>query len=1180
MSYLTWPVDLSILNQKGMKKLYHLFSKSWRWSLLVSGLLLTMCLTGQPVTAQTPVGKPVSISFKDESLSTILQFIAKQSGLQISVVPEVAAYEKTYTISLDQATAEQAVKTLLAESPFAYTVSGRTIRIFPLKASQKTDQYLVTGVVKDNKGETIPSATVRVSAENKGQLTDLDGNFSFKVSKPKGEVTISCVGFKNVTLPYESGKPLTVVLHEDVTTLGEVTVIAYGTRNTRELTGAVSSVKAEKLQDLPNPSIETLLQGQMPGVEVTNVSGTPGGGGSQLVIRGYSSLNSQGVNDGTPLYVIDGVPVYSTTSDKTGGINTLAGLDPSTIESVEVLKDAASASLYGSRAANGVILITTKKGKSGRPQFSVNVSQSFSWLPETPTQMSGHAERLFHLALAKSQRKAEYDWMTNNLVMPKDFADSYGWDPMYSGAYDYLWRNGARLDESTRIQPIAVDSLNTFYNNSTNWWDYIFRTGYVTDADVMASGGTDNVRYMVGGSFYDETGIMIGSSFRRFSLVNNLDINLFPKLEFYSRLSLSYSSKNAGSDMGKVQGLTADPKATSTLLPGRGTEIERLTLQRLRDIVQENSNYNLRLNLGFRYNILKSLTLNSSAALNHYGTRVHIFTPDYLTWDKHSKVDSRRVGLTMLQTEHILNYTTSFANGHELDLMGGVTYTYDFLNNVGGSGKGGPTNQIHHVSQGWPTIKTDEFGTPQAMQSFTTDFQEQAMLSFLGRVNYNYEKKYMVDLSLRRDGSSVFGSSVRWGNFPAAGVAWAFSEESFAKDWWWLSFGKLRASWGRSGQKFQEAYLAHGVMTESNVFFGEAGLIPGMSANNKLTWEKSDQYNFGLDLDLLDYRLKVGLDYYYKYSYALLLQTPTPGDVYFVDKMWNNASAVSNEGLELSLKADIIRTKEFDWEMMFNISRNWNLFRESYDGVDFNEMVLGRPMNGIYVYQDEGIVQSEAEIPYYYKSDGAKRPLLLGGENHPLRVGGRKIKDQNGDGQINDQDLYYAGTTIPSAYGGLSNQFKWKGFTLFLHANFTLGRKVLNMVKGSAFSFTKDFGTIMDDYNKYTFWKKPGDQADYPSLEFADTGYAGQFDGLIDSNIENISFFRLKQATLSYDLPKEWVEKINVKGLRVYLSGENLFMLTNYSGLDPEIIDPYSGKDDGTYYPLSRKITVGLNLNF
>ena len=540
----------------------------------------------------------------------------------------------------------------------------------------------------------------------------------------------------------------------------------------------------------------------MAGVDVTNLSGSPGGGGSRITIRGFSSLNQKGINDGSPLYVIDGIPVSSTAGDETSGINPLSGLDPSSIESVQVLKDAVSASLYGSRAGNGVILITTKKGKSGRSEVSFNFSQSLSWLPSTPMQTLGKGERDIALLLAKSQRGAHYDYITDKLIYPGSYKDSYGWDADNDGAYDYLWRNGRVLDSERRLPGFAQDSLNTFYNNRTNWWKYAFRVGKVTKADMLLAGGTDNIRYMVNAGVYNETGIMISSNFRRFSLLSNLDFNLSTKLSAFTRINLTYATQKSGAGGGRVQGLTFDPKRTSTLLPGKGSTAEQVALRQLRDIDRNNSNYNVRLSVGLNYNILKGLKFSSTYSLDHYFTRVYTFTPDYLKYDKKSEVQASNIAMTNIQTENILTYNLALPSEHKLELMTGMTYNYDLLQNLSGTAKGGPTNSIKYAGEGWPSLFNDG-GTVRAAQSFLTNQQEQSLLSFLGRAAYSYKKRYMAELSIRADGSSVFGKDVRWGTFPSVGLGWAFSEEHFMKKFWWLSFGKLRASWGKSGQKFQ-----------------------------------------------------------------------------------------------------------------------------------------------------------------------------------------------------------------------------------------------------------------------------------------------------------------------------------------------------------------------------------------
>ena len=1146
---------------------------------LLAVLLGTMALAVfQPAeaVAQT-TGKRISVSFKDKPLASILDFVGRQGDYEVTYTDDVRNDTLTVTISFENVDALQAVQSLLAKTAFAYNVDGKKINVYRMEQHKET-AFTLKGLVKDKDGQGVSFATVQIKGTTQGTTTDLDGRFTMKVDNQEGNVTISSVGFDTKTVKYDARRELSVLLPSAEKMLGEVSVIAYGKRNTREQVGAIGSVNAEDLQKVPSPSLENLLQGRIAGVDVTNLSGSPGGGGSKVTIRGFNSLNQQGVNDGTPLYVVDGVPVANDPQNM-GGINALAGLDPSSIESVQVLKDAASASLYGSRAGNGVILITTKKGKAGRNEIQVNVSQSMSWLPATPKQTIGKAERDIALMLAKKYRTAHYDAATDRIVLPNDYGDTWGWGDDLDGGMDYLWRNGNVMTGDRKISPIMQDSLNTFYNNRTNWWKYGFRLGRVTKADVQLAGGTENMRYMANAGVYDETGIMINSNFRRYSLLTNLDFKLSTKLDVFVRLNMAYTNQSAGSG-GRVQGLTFDPKQTPSVLPGKGSTAEREAVKQLRDVDQTNSNYNLRLNGGFNYSPIKGLRITSTASIDHYFTRIYIFRPSYLMYDNLSEARGSNAAMTNLQTENIATYNVPLPQEHKLELMAGVTYNYDLMQSIGGWAKGGPTNQVKYVGEGWPSLLKDISGEAKPARSFDSNKEDQAMLSFLGRAAYGYKKKYLGEFSARRDGSSVFGSNVRWGTFPSVGLGWAFSEERFMKKLWWLSFAKLRASWGRSGQKFQEPYLALGVLSETDVFDGNAGLIPAQMSNPHLTWEKSDQYDLGLDLQVLDYRLKFKLDYYYKYSSNLLMQKYLPGNFFYTDKVWDNISAISNEGIEFEMQADLIRSKDLNLSVGLNVSHNRNLFRKTHNGEDLNDKVLGRPVYGIYTFQDEGIVKDESEIPYHYSQTGARLPLYFGNPNYPLRVGGRKIKDQNMDGKIDNSDLYYAGSTLPTAYGGINGHLDWKGFNVDVLFSYVLGRKVMNMVQNSAFSFNKTVNPLMGHFRANEYWSKDNPNAKKPALEFADPGYLGHFDGNVDSNIENISFLRLKQLVLGYTLPATWFKSKFIKSVNVYLSGENLFMLTNYSGLDPEVIDPYTGKDDGSQYPLNRKLTLGINVKF
>ncbi|MDO4707751.1 MAG: SusC/RagA family TonB-linked outer membrane protein [Porphyromonadaceae bacterium] len=1055
------------------------------------------------------------------------------------------------------------------------TLLGQSPQTSP-RGAQRED-LIIQGVVKEPDGQPAIGATIKVKGTNLGGATAADGRFSIKANKPKGEIIVSSIGFETQVLAYDVNRSLSITLKEEVNKLNEVNIVAYGKKTTRELVSSVASIKADDLKGAVAPSIESLLQGKMAGVQVTQASGSPGGGGSVISIRGINSLiGSNGTaNNGAPLYVIDGVPVRA--SDAAGtGINPLAGLDPSTIESVQVLKDASSASLYGSRASNGVILITTKKGKSGRASFDVNVSQSFSWLPETPVQVIGKGERDFALLLARKYRLAYSDG--DETKLPSKPEDTWGWGT--NGAYDYLWNNG--LIGNDGLPAAMQDSLNTFYNNQTNWWKYFFRLGRVTKADMNASGGTDNVRYTLGGGIYDETGIMLNSSFRRASFLTNLDLNLTPKLEAFARVYLSYTDRTAGTDRGVAQGLTVDPKGTSSLLPGRGSEAERFALEKLQSIHQKNSSYSIRLNTGLNYQILKDLRLSTSAGVDHHLMRSNIATPDFLNHRNLTESRFSGAGMSLLQWESVADYNFHFG-GNKFGLMLGAALTGERMESVEGKAEGGPSNSVYYIGDEW--AESREFGgTVEPLHRVKTDYQAQNMVSFWGRLSYNYKQKYLAELAFRRDGTSVYAKKHRWGTFPSVGAGWVFTSERFMKPLWWLSFGKLRGSWGRSGQKLDNPYLAQAPMEIYNHFLGVPGLIPSISANSDMTWEESDQVDLGMDLYFMNQKLRLKVDYYNKYSRNLLLQVPLPGNVYLKQVAWLNSGAVSNEGLELELSADIIKKKDFAWEMSFNIARNWNLLRQLPGGVDMvgrgMRMVVGRPIFGLYAYKNEGLVQNESDIPYYYTPTGERVPLSLGSENHPLGLGARKLKDFNGDGKITDDDVYYVGSVLPMAYGGITSHVQWKNFSLDAFFSFSLGRKMVNQSRYSSLAFTKLFGSILEDYNKVTFWTKPGDDALYPALEYADSGYAGQFDASVDSHIENVSMLRLSQLTFSYDMPKTFVSKLGVKGARVFLTGENIFLLHNYSGVDPEIADQYTGIDNGDRYPLDRKVTLGLNIKF
>ena len=487
----------------------------------------------------------VSFKFVNQELSSVFKELEKADVYKFMFNYDDVKGKKVSLDVKDKKVLE-ILDIVLKDMPFTYRVDGIMVVIRPKQADSTVKKYVLKGVVVDVKGEPMIGVTVRLDSTSIGTATAVDGAFTLVVDKPKGNLVFSFIGFKAKKVAITPDKDMIVKLEEEVSDLDQVTVIAYGSRKKRELITSVSSIKADDIKEIPAASLETLLQGRMAGVGVNVQSGSPGGGGTNVAVRGYNSLwlDEAGGGDGSPLYVIDGVPVHSFTSPVTG-TNTIAEIDPSTIESVEVLKDAASAAIYGSRAANGVILITTKKGRAGEGKFSVNLSYSASVLPEAPTQLGGRAERLYHIAVMRAQKGA-YEVKGKGYYK---YPTSYEEAANNEAIYDAFWDRGLGLEAKNIIQ----DSLNPFFNNSTNWYKYIFRTGKILNANIQASGGTERMTYMVGAGYYKETGIMPGSDFSRVNLLTNLSFNPVKKLTVDSRFYLAYTDRSRGATSGDAR---------------------------------------------------------------------------------------------------------------------------------------------------------------------------------------------------------------------------------------------------------------------------------------------------------------------------------------------------------------------------------------------------------------------------------------------------------------------------------------------------------------------------------------------------------------------------------------------------------------------------------------------------
>lgn len=1050
--------------------------------------------------------------------------------------------------------------------------------------------YLVKGVVRDSKGAPLPGVNVRLDGTITGTATNADGGFSLRLPEQKGVLSFSCIGFKTVKVPFTAGIPLAVPMVEDVAELDEVTIVAYGKQNRREVSGAVTVVKSEQMQGVTNSNLSVGLQGLVPGMNVMRETGSPDGKDVSIIIRGCNDLSIGGKRN--PLFVIDGVPA----EDLAEG-NVLTDYNSADIESVTVLKDAASAAIYGSRAANGVILITTKQGLYGQQaQVTANVSHSIVFSPRLPDLTGGVLERRTRMEALRNYQRAYLDQEQNAYR----YADSYEESFNNSADYDYFWNRGEGADLS-----IYQDSLNRFYNNSTNLFDYYFRTAHATDANLQVNGGTSGIAYNIGLGYYDEKGVLLGTGFNRLSLLTNLSFKPLRNTEGHVRINLSRTSKersDKGMDLfniGTGKDLSTIPPellSTSTLLPGPGTQAFEELVKRYRRTIEKNEFYRLRASFDLSYEFIEGLVLKVSAAGDFGQQRQNIFRPAELAPEGNTYSSGRRQDKLSVYQDNLLTYSKVIAEKHSVDALLGFSVEAEESNDIAGYGKGAPSDLIHYVSWQGSVYDTDNM---RALKDFSTDFEKSTMTGVFGRLNYNYNRKYYAGLTVRRDASSRFGENVRWGWFPSYFAAWDFTREKFMQ---WasgvLDYGKLRFSHGKSGRIFEFPYVAFGELEPGSPFLGNPTIQSQWSdglINRDLTWEETRQTDLGADLELFNNRLGITADYYYRYTDKMLYNVPLPGSHSGYLRQWQNAYAISNEGIELMVKASLFRTESFKWNLSVNIAKNWNRLEKSSNKIDFrnadsrflnNLSIIGKPLNGIYVFKDKGIYDSQDEVPYMFE-DGRK--VYLAGDNNVFyRPGDRVFFDADGNGKIQSnislaEDRIYVGSPMPTVQGGMVTDLQWKGFDLNLQFNFAGGRHILNTGKGASVGTNIGITTadiarpIFEKPDHLDFWEHPGDDARYPANRIVPG--LSNFATNLASNVEKVHYIKLKTMTIGYTLP-ESVRKRTGLNARIFVSGENLFTVTNYSGADPEAVNIRTGVDKLDVYPLSRNFTIGLTINF
>ena len=961
----------------------------------------------------------------------------------------------------------------------------------------------VTGTVTDDKGAPLPGVSVVIKGTTKGVATDFDGKYTLTEVARGAVLEFSSVGYKTLDLKV-TGEQLNVKLSEVAQDLDEVVVVGYGTQKRGDVTTAITSVKTQDLDQRPVISAAQAIQGRAAGIQVVQPNGAPGAG-LAVRIRGNTSISAS--ND--PLYVVDGIPVQD-----------ISGIAPTDIESMQVLKDASSAAIYGSRAANGVVLITTKHGKRNEPKVSVN----------TYVGISQVAKRI------ESLNTAQY----------KELMDETGAVTLPSGLTD-----------------------------KTDWFDETFRKSIIRNTQLSFSNATENTKYYISAGNSKDEGVIRSSFFERYNVRLNLETKMRKWLTFETNLSYSDYSSNGiitgtGSNRaGVVLSVINTPKYAPIWSDKPGEEgwyyynFYGANLTHPVENISRNANNTSKSNrlvgsVSAIVTFFPSLKFKSTVGIDRLGrTQTHWTDPKLTSYGRSifGTADDIRTNNTVMTYDNLLTFDKSFGK-HNLSALAGTSGTVSKWNE----------SYLYASHFLTPDIKTLNAAN-KIEQGSGSRAAEWAIMSYLGRISYNYDSKYLLTANFRADGSSKLAPGKRWGYFPSVSVGWRLSQENFLKEVDWLSELKLRGGWGQTGNQAgisDYGYLQRFSITRQN--WWEAGkgdamvtLRPNSFSNPNLTWETTTQSNIGLDLSLFKNRISLAVDAYLKKTTDLLMDVPLPATSP-IPSIYRNEGEMTNKGIEFALDTRNL-TGDFTWNTNFNISFNRN---------ELTKLTLQK----VYYYASTSEATTEQVVRI---TEGQPLGKFWGflSEGVDPQTGDIKYKDLNGDGKISVSDKTYIGDPNPDFTFGLTNDFSYKNFTLSVFFQGSYGNDIYNASRIETEGMYKDQNQSTAVLNR---WRKPGDITDIPRA-------VRSTDNIKASSrwVEDGSYLRLKTLTLAYNLSNDELLRYGIRKIQPYFTAQNLWTLTNYKGFDPEVNQglsgPTMGIDWGTY-PQTKTFIFGLNIDF
>ena len=1029
----------------------------------------------------------------------------------------------------------------------------------------------VTGkVVASEKDSVLASATVKVKGTKTTTITNPDGSFTINAA-PNATLIVSSIGYATQEIALNNRSSVIIGLVSDAQSLQQVVVVGYGTVKRKDLTGSISSVNAAQIEAVPVTTLEQALQGRAAGVQVTNNDGAPGGN-INVLIRGTGSLGNGG---NTPLYVVDGYPLEA------GGIN---NINPSDIASIDVLKDASATAIYGMRAANGVVMVTTKKGKKGAVQVSLDGYDAFQGKPK----------------MYKVLNAEQFGTLANQLA-----ANSNGSFQSFDA-----WANPSAL-------------------HNVDWQNALYRTGLTQNYSIAIRGGSDKLQSATSVGFYNQKGIVQGAYFKRLTLGSNLDYQPMKWLKSSTSIKFSHQDANTPYGTGSLLANSELPPTldsgnakTNQISDGNGNygffnpiyvyvakysnPLYSINNNRFQNL----TNYFL-MSSSLEATIFDGLKIKTNAGMTYNGYTGFYFSPED---DRLVNQYGAQAGATQNATysqsinstfdwlwENTLSYNKSFGR-HTIDFVSGVTAQKSQYNSMAGSGVP-PNNTIMDLAQSTnPVFTAGQNG--QTIVSWASEF---------GRLSYNYDEKYFITGTVRSDGSSKFAQGHQYGVFPSGAVKWHAKAESFLKDVNWLSDLSFRGSYGQvgnSGNIIPFQYLAlyaagagKTVAPDYGYTFGtpkvfNPGIYSTQPANPNLKWETDVQTDIGADMAFLNGSLHLTADYFVRNSKNFLLTLPASAQTGY-SFLTSNVGSMQNKGLEIALGYNHTVNKDFNYGANLTVSTVYNRLTSLTSGVSylpnfgnptttipalgwtpFSEAAVGQPVGEFYGYKSLGIFQTQAQI----NALNAKAP---GGfyQKNVTQPGDRYFADVNGDGVVNASDAVPLGSPIPKFFGGLNLDANYKAWDINLYFYGVYGNKIFNFAESSLESFqNRSFVGVENISQEYlqNAWTPTNHSNTYARITANDDAIGSNVAS--SAYIENGSFLKLKNLTIGYSLKGRMMGNLPFSKIRIYASTQNLFTITSYKGLDPEIGTQggnatQTGIDNGTY-PSSRFFTLGLNVTF